>query len=105
MGLFFDTYTNKNTHKMINTTKIKIGNIQYVLKSHSYRAMFKFEALTGKPVSELSTLQDQVTFIYCILETSNVEFPYSLEDFFDLMDENDSILVEFAKLSATLKKK
>ena len=84
---------------------IKIKGLEFTMKSSSYRAMFQFEEMLGKSVSEIKTLKDQIIFVYCILDTSNKDFPYSLEDFIDLLEEYDSILIEFSKLTEQLKKK
>ena len=84
---------------MIKSKRIKIGKKTFVLKAQSYRAMFLFEDIAEKPVNELKTLKDQVVYIYCVLKVSNPDFNYSLEEFFDLLENDDSIIAEFAKLN------
>jgi len=88
---------------MIKSKKIKIAKKSYILKAQSYRAMFLFEEVTGKPISDLKTLQDQITYIYCVLKSSN-DFEYDLEQFFDLLENDDSVIAEFAKLNPEKKK-
>lgn len=89
---------------MIKSKQIKINNKIYVLKAQSYRAMFLFEDITDKSIGDLKTLRDQVVYIYCILKTSNKEFEYDLENFIDLLEENNNILEEFAALTTQKKK-
>ena len=89
---------------MIKSIKIKIEGKKYNLKAQSYRAMFLFEEVAEKSVAEIKTLQDQVTYIYCILKTSNDDFDLSLEAFIDALEKDDSILSEFYKLAAIKKK-
>jgi hypothetical protein len=84
---------------MIRKNTIKIGKQKFVLKAQSYRAMFLFEDITDKPVSELTTFKDKVTYIYCVLKVSNTDFYYTLENFFDLLENDDSVIAEFAKLT------
>jgi len=92
---------NKET-KMIKETNIRIENVNYKLKSSSYRAMFLFEEITDKSIAELTSLKDQLIYIYCILKVSNpINFIYTLEDFIDVLEsgEGEGILAQFAKLT------
>ena len=89
---------------MIKTKKIKINKKNYILKAQSYRAMFLFEDITGKSAAEVKTVQDQITYIYCILNASNKDFEYNLEEFIDILDEDNSVVEEFAKLVTSKKK-
>jgi len=87
--------------KMIKESNIIIENVNYKLKASSYRAMFLFEEIAGKPISELKSLKDQLVYIYCILKVSNDTFLYTLEDFIDVLESGDggTIMAQFAKLT------
>ena len=89
---------------MMNNKKIKIKGKKHLLKAQSYRAMFLFEEITEKPINELKSLQDQVTYIYCVLISSNENFNYTLEEFFDILEEDNTVIEEFAKLNIQKKK-
>lgn len=89
---------------MIKNTKIRINGKSYKLKAQSYRAMFLFEEIVDKPITEIKTLHDQIAYIYCILKTSNEGFEYNLEEFIDILEEGEgNILKEFAKIVSTKK--
>ncbi len=90
---------------MIKTITVKLEGKEYKLKASSYRAMFFYEELTDKSVGDIKTLQEQMTYLYCILKVSNEHFSYNLEEFFDLLeaDKAGNLLSDFAKL-ATEKK-
>jgi len=90
---------------MNKVVSIKIKGSKYKLKSHSYRAMFLFEDITGKQVTEIATIKDQVLFLWCILKSSNKDFEFTFEEFVDIIEEEESILEEFAKLNEGSKKK
>jgi hypothetical protein len=89
---------------MVKEIKVTIRGFKYTLKSQSYRAMFLFEDITGKPIEEVNTLRDRITYIYCILKVSNKDFDFSLEDFFDILDADDSILISFTEMASVKKK-
>ena len=82
----------------MKSIKIKIRGKKYLLKAHSYRAIFLYEEMTGKPIGEMSSFKDQVTFLYCLLKAANDDFNYSFPDFIDMLEEDDSIFQDFANL-------
>jgi len=84
---------------MNKEVKIKLGNKEFKLKNHSYRAMFMFEDISGKQVTEMSTFKDQLMYFYCLISVSNKDFPYTFDSFVDLLEEDESILQEFNKIN------
>lgn len=77
---------------MINKKEIKIGKEGFTIKSHSYRAMFEYEEMTGKGVSEISTFKDNITYMFCLLKACNENFNYSFDEFVDKLEDDNTIL-------------
>lgn len=74
---------------------ITINNQTFELK-HTLRGLSEFEELTGKYVTEVSpSLKDTVTLFYSFLKVKNKDFEYSLDEFFDILDEHSDLLETF----------
>lgn len=74
-----------------NRLTINFDGKEYKIKLFSYRALFLFEELAGKPFSEASTLKDNVLYMYCLL-SANKDFEYEFEDYLDVLEDNPDML-------------
>jgi len=79
--------------------KVTIKDKEYNLKAHSYRALFMFEEMTGKQITDISTLKDQITLLYCLFKGNNKDFELSFDDFIDVIEEDESIFQKFVELN------
>ena len=92
-GLALPFFINPQTHSIMQQKKITIefNGKKYEVKLFSYRALFTFEELAGKPFSEASTLRDNILYLYCLL-SSNQDFTYSFDEFLDILEDNPDAL-------------
>jgi hypothetical protein len=76
---------------------IKVGDNEYIIKQ-SFRSLMEFEKLTKKPASEMDlSVNDLITFLYCVLRACNKEtFKHNLDEFIDMLDENPDIINQFS---------
>jgi len=82
-----------------NTPKtITLNGIEYVVKQ-SFRSLMKFEEMTKKSVSEMSTsIADLITLLYCILSSNNREtFKFTYDEFVDVIDESPDTINQFSQ--------
>jgi len=88
--------------KSMNSITVKINDTDYKLKQ-SFRCYLLFEEMTGKQISDISTMKDTITFLYCTLKGSNIkEWNYSFDEFIDLIDEYPEIFRKFNELNETI---
>jgi len=78
--------------------KIKIVGKNYNIKPFTYRALFLFEEIAKKPVSDIATFKDQVTYFYCVLKASDKSFEYTFDEFIDLLDDGKINLEELTSV-------
>jgi hypothetical protein len=78
--------------KLLETKNIKIGDIDYPCKL-SVRASITFEELTGKDISQLSSLVDFVAAFYGSVKACGSKLTY--DEFLDLIDNYPESLIEF----------
>jgi len=80
----------------MNQLTIKIEGKDLVIKQ-SFRALMEFERMTGRNAYEVNTsINDSVTFFYCILKGCNKGlFNYTFDDFLDILDQNPQILAQY----------
>jgi len=75
---------------------IEINGVVYKVKK-TFRSLMKFEEMTGKSVYRISeSINDMVTLFYCVLKVNNINFDYSLDEFIDLLDENEDSITLFS---------
>jgi hypothetical protein len=79
---------------MTKKITVKIDGKKYVMKTHSYRALFLWEEITGKEIANLKGLKDMVTLFYCLLKVSNEDFSYDLESFIDVIEDDEQLMTE-----------
>ena len=90
---------------MIKKITVKIEGKKYVMKTQSYRALFLWEEITGKTISEMKGMKDMITLFYCLLKVSNDNFDYDLEGFVDAIEEDEQLINELIASQNTDKKK
>ena len=79
---------------------ININDKEITLK-YSLRAMMMYENVTNKTLNP-SGITEVVTFFYCVVLASSIDYSLSFEDFMDWLDENPDTLKEFGEwLQAT----
>ena len=91
-----------NFDSMANT--ITIRKEKYKVKTHSYRAMFLFEEVAGKSVSQATTLKDNILYLHCLLVSCNEDFPYDFDELLDVMEEETELLAELQGASSEKKR-
>ena len=74
-------------------TTSEIRNLKPV---YSFRAMFMWEQLTGKPFGLDGSLTETFYFFWCCLSAGNAEAP-TLEDLEAAISEDPSIFVNFSE--------
>lgn len=81
---------------MSYTSKITLDGNEYLLKN-SYRALVQFETMTGRNAFEASAnLTDTSLIFYCVLSSGNRDtFPFTYDDFIDMLDRNENALEQF----------
>ena len=75
-----------------NTMKIKINNTEYTIKN-TIRSMFIWEQITGR-LFELKNTMDFYIYYYSILMASNPECDLTFDDFINICDNDQTVLVE-----------
>jgi hypothetical protein len=80
----------------MNEVKIKLNDTDYIIKQ-SFRSLLLFEEITKRSANNFEeNISDVITLFYCILKASNQKtFLFSLDQFIDLLDENQNSLNEF----------
>lgn len=75
---------------------IKINEAQYIVKQ-SFRSLLYFEEITQRSANTINdNLTDVLILFYCILKAGNKNtFKYSLDEFYDLLDNNQDSLEIF----------
>ena len=81
---------------MENSTTIKINGVNFKVKQ-SFRALMKFEEMTGRSVYKINeSINDVMTLLFCILSANNREtFKFSFDEFIDLIDNNPTVIDDF----------
>ncbi len=80
---------------------IKIRQKDYSIKQ-SFRSYLLFEEMTNKQISEIETLKDILTLLYCTLKGCNKDFNFSFDEYIDLIDEDSTILAKFNDYNSVL---
>ena len=75
--------------------EIKVSDKTIKLKS-TVRALLIFENITGKTFAP-STVQDVLTYFYCVVIASAKDYTIKFEDFLDALDENPKVLQQFTE--------
>ena len=78
--------------------EIEFSKKKYKIRAFSYRAAFQYETDFNKSVAEIKTLKDNVEWVYCLLDSLNEEFNYSIKDFVRELDDNPQLLVDIQKI-------
>lgn len=77
------------------TKKYQIKDKEYLFRSNM-RAMIEFERAAMKPLSLMSTVEDQITLIWACtaagMKKGGRDFDMKLEDFIDLIDGDYDLL-------------
>lgn len=75
--------------------EISINNKQITLK-YTIRAMMMYENITGGTLQP-SSLTDVITFFYCVVLASSMDYSIKMEDFIDWLDEHPDTINEFGE--------
>lgn len=89
-------YYNKN---IVNEMKINIKGKEIVLK-YSIRSLILFENIMNKTFS-IENTQDSIVFFYCVLLASDKTMKITFDEFIDAIDEDPSIVTDFAEWLST----
>ncbi|WP_303141200.1 hypothetical protein [uncultured Parabacteroides sp.] len=73
--------------------KVVINGKEYTIV-YSFRMYYVYESITGEMFTGATLLSMTVLF-YSALLANNEEFPLTLEQFIDALDEDDSLLGNF----------
>lgn len=74
---------------------IKVKGKDYQLKQ-SFRALMKFEQLTGKDAYQISSsITDTINLFWCMLSAANTEFDITIEEFITMLDDAPELLEQF----------
>lgn len=82
-------------------TKVIINGKEFKVKL-SLKNLFVYERLRG--YGEMITLEDKIVYIYATLLVHNESFEMTFDEFMKALDEDQSILNQFAELYKTLDK-
>ncbi len=74
---------------------INIKDKEITLK-YSLRAMMMYENITGATLSPTS-LTEVITFFYCVVIASSLDYELQMDTFIDWLDENPDILSDFGE--------
>lgn len=80
--------------ELLESKTIKIGDKDYKVKM-TLRAFINYEKMTGHNISKIETLEDMVTFFYCVFKAGGNDMSY--EDFLSLIDDKPESLAGFVK--------
>lgn len=75
--------------------KVNIKGKEIELKQ-TIRSLIIYENVTGKSFSP-SSIQDILTYLFCVVVASAKDYSLSFDDFIDYVDENPNTLEEFIK--------
>jgi len=87
--------------KLLESETIKIGDKDYPIKM-TIRSMINYEKLTGHSISKIETMEDIITFFYCVVKAGGNDMSY--EDFLNLIDDKPEALTAFSE-SMNMEKK
>lgn len=80
------------------------NTIQFNGKPHKIGAFFatteKYEAMTGKSITDCTTTADALKYFYCSLQAGNPLFDMPYTRFMEIMEENPLILADFKQMDA-----
>ncbi len=74
---------------------ININDKDITLK-YSLRAMMMYENITGGTLTPTS-LTDVITFFYCVVVASSMDYSLQMDTFIDWLDEHNDTLNEFGE--------
>lgn len=75
--------------------KININEKEITLK-YSLRAMMMYENITGGTLAPTS-LTDVITFFYCVVVASSLDYELQMDNFIDWLDEHPDTLNDFGE--------
>lgn len=91
--------------------KLKINENEIELK-HTLRSLILYENVTGQTFAAPQTIQDIITYFYCVVVGSSKDYSLSFDEFVDVLDEQPNLINEFtqwiqdqAKINEDVKKK
>lgn len=74
--------------------KLKINEKEIKLKN-SLRSLILYENVTGQTFAAPQTIQDIITYFYCVVVGSSKDYSLSFDDFVDLLDEQPNLINNF----------
>ena len=74
---------------------ININEKEITLK-YSLRAMMMYENITGATLAP-SSLTDVITFFYCVVVASSLDYELQMDNFIDWLDEHPDTLNDFGE--------
>lgn len=75
--------------------KITIKDKEIELK-YTMRSMLMYENITNKTFAP-NTMNDIVTYMYCVVLASTKDYSISYDEFIDYLDENIDVVNEFSQ--------
>lgn len=74
--------------------KLKINEKEIKLKN-SLRSLILYENVTGQTFAAPQTIQDIITYFYCVVVGSSKDYSLSFDNFVDLLDEQPNLINDF----------
>jgi hypothetical protein len=85
----------------MNSIIISIKGIDYTIKQ-SFRSYLLYEEMTQKQISEIETMKDILTLLYCTFKGCNKIFTFTFDEYIDFIDDDPTILTRFNEFNTTL---
>lgn len=76
-------------------------NDKTISLKYTLRAMMMYENITGGTLTP-SSLTDVITFFYCVVLASSMDYSLQMEQFIDWLDEHPETLNEFGEWLQTV---
>lgn len=83
----------------MNQLEIEIDGEKYIIKQ-SFRSYLYYEEMTGKQISDIKSIKDILTLLYCTFKACNKNWKYDFDMFVDAIDEDPTILDKFNQFNA-----
>lgn len=80
--------------------EIQINGKDVEIKN-TIRAFILYENITGTTFFAPSTLEDILTYFYCVVVTSAKDYSITFENFLDYIDEHPNAIKEFTEWAQT----
>jgi hypothetical protein len=80
---------------MIESITIKLSEKEYLVK-RNWKSLIMFEEMTKKSIDDIKgSVKDLIMLFYSILKANNKDFTLSIDEFIDILDENEDAVESF----------